>query len=177
MAQPLFDCDFMRIIGLFSFLVSLCVSAACPDENVSLPDILSSPLGKSSIIAVVKGTLGTAADQDGFLVSTLDVTQSYGLVIPAGKYFVKEANYWGADCIYYQEKARRPYDEDNNNPVYFALTRIHGHTLVTSENEDYGLFIKDKYVQYQRPSHALMRIDQNVFQQNIFRGIPKQYWK
>jgi hypothetical protein len=159
--------------------LSLNVWADCPDENISLTDKLSEPMRKGSeIIAVVKGTLGTEVDEDGFLVSAVDVTGSYGLEIPSGRYLLNYSNYWGQGCFWYEEKPRRPDENVFKKPptVYFAISRFHGRTLATPENYRNGLFLVGKNIIYEDQESSKQRIEQTLFEQNVLKGIPKKFW-
>ena len=168
----------MRILWLLSlFCFSFNVWAHCPDESAILTDTLRLPIGKNGIIAVVKGTLSTEEDEDGFLVSNINVITSYGLAISPGNYLISEENLWGMDCVFYQERMRRPHEKESNDVVYFALSRFHGRTFVTPENESYGFFLVNKKVFYKNSSGVTQHIEQSLFERNLLTGIPKKYWR
>lgn len=167
--------------SLFIFLMMLSFSAwaDCPDEYSSLTDTLSEPMRKGrEIIAVAKGTLGTELDEDGFLVSSVDVTGSYGLAIPPGRYLVSYTYYWGQGCIYDEEKPRRPgeIEFEKNHIAYFAISRWHGRTLATPENYSNGLFLVGKNIIYKDQEGSKQRIEQALFEQNVLKGVPKKFW-
>jgi hypothetical protein len=165
----------------FTVLMALSLSAwaDCAEKSPYLPDKLSKPMRKGSeIIAVVKGTLGTEEDEDGFLVSNLDVIRSYGLDVPAGKFLISYEDLWGQACFWYAEKPRRPGDLEfeKNTTVYFAISRLHGRTLVTPEDEEHGLFLVNDKILYESQDGSKHYIKQALFERNVLTGVPKKFW-
>ncbi|MDR6913437.1 hypothetical protein J2X66_000284 [Pseudomonas sp. 3296] len=174
-------------LHIILMMLSFSAWADCPDENSDLLDKLSKQMRKGSeIIAVVKGTLGTLAgtgtdsEADEYWdVSTVEVTQSYGLAIPAGRYFINYTSYWGQGCIYDEEKPRRPSESEHekSTTVYFAISRLYGNTLTTPENEERGLFLINDKVLYQRQDGSKYHIEQRLFEHKVLTGIPKKLWQ
>ncbi|VVP44816.1 hypothetical protein [Pseudomonas fluorescens] len=168
-----------KMLSAVLMALSLSAWADCPDENTDLPDKLSKPMRKGSeIIAVVKGTLGTEVDEDGFLVSTVYVTHSYGLAISAGKYLISNLSYWGQRCLFYDERPRRPggIELEKNTTIYFAISRFHGRTLVTPENEEHGLFLVNSNIHYEGQDGSKSHIKQTLFEHYVLTGVPKKFW-
>ncbi|MDR6918970.1 hypothetical protein J2X66_005875 [Pseudomonas sp. 3296] len=175
--------DDVRSYGniLYVVLMSLSFStwADCPEAIPSLMDNLSRPMLKGNeIIAVVKGTLGTEGDEGGFLVSTVEVTQSYGLAIPKGKYLISYTSHWGNGCIFDEDRPRRPDESEIEKglQVYFAVSRFYGRTLVTPEYESHGLFLVENEIQYEDSEGTKRHIEQVLFERNILTGVPKKLW-
>lgn len=163
------------------FLLLLVYSSAwagCDDNPPDLAQMLSHPLGKKQIIAVVKGSIRPEVDSESeFLIDHFDVEQSYGLDIPKGRYLVKVERYWGRDCHFYAEDNKWSDHPGTKGTVYLALSRVHGRTLVTPEGVGSGLYRENNKVIYHIDDASVNKIDLELFEKYILKGISLSFWK
>lgn len=167
----------MKVLWLLPLLMlPLITWADCPEDNPDLTQTLSQPIGENGIIAMVKGTEVAKENEEGFLEAYIEVQQSYGLIIPQGKYLIAEENLWGNGCIFYQENIKFYNYDNKDKTIYLALSRVHGNTVVTPANEGNGLFVEDTRVFYKYVDDSLSYIEQAQFERNVLKGIPKKRW-
>lgn len=165
------------------FLLLFFCSSAWGDCDESPPDLtrmLSYPMGKKQIVAVVKGSIISAEDPESeFLVDYFDVEQSYGLDILKGRYQIKTERYWGRDCHFYAEDNKWSGSPDTNDSVYLALSRVHGRTLVTPEGSGNGhsLYLDSNSVIYKIDGVSVNKIERKLFEKYVLKGIPVSLWQ
>lgn len=135
-----------------------------------LTQMLSHPIGRGQIIAIVKGSIhpDIAPDiervpDEEAAVDYFDVTHSYGLIIPPGRYILSVSNTWGMGCIYYAQRPKLHDSGDVKDPVYLAISRVHGRTLVVPQGVEHGLLLDRYEVVYRRDEALLKSISLNSF--------------
>ncbi|MBK5145667.1 hypothetical protein I2494_18495 [Budviciaceae bacterium BWR-B9] len=166
--------------GLFLLLIFACSGtwANCDDTSPDLANMLSHPIGSQEIIAVVKGSIHPEFDAEGQVyVDYFDITHSYGLAIPNGRYLLKVNRYWGNECHFYAEDVKLHEQGDAKGTVYLALSRVHGHTLVMPEGTGFGLSLNNNRVIYQADDRDVKQIEQRLFERHVLKGIPLSLWQ
>ncbi len=167
-----------RLFLLFFFCSS--AWAGCDESPPDLTRMLSHPIGKKQIVAVVKGSITPEKDPESeFLVNYFDVERSYGLDIPKGRYQIKVERYWGRDCHFYAEDNEWSNTPDTKGSVYLALSRVHGRTLVIPEGTGNGhrLYLDKNDVIYNIDDVSVNKIELKLFEMYLLRGVPLSLWE
>ncbi|QBH95032.1 hypothetical protein EKN56_00525 [Limnobaculum zhutongyuii] len=166
--------------GLFLLLIFICSGAwaNCDDTSPDLANMLSHPIGSKEIIAVVKGSIHPEFDAEGQVyVDYFDITQSYGLTIPNGRYLLKVNRNWGNECHFYAEDVKLHEQGDGEGTIYLALSRIYGRTLVMPEGTGFGLSLNNNMVIYRTDDREVKQIEQRLFERHVLKGIPTRFWQ